>query len=1060
MADSGITWGPASSASGSSASSSAGGITWGSNTSTGTPQSFAQTYGPTISNIAGQLNVDPSIIAGQLGLETGFGKSVIPGTNNLGNIKSTNGQGVSAVDNQTGSTDTYNAYPTTDAFANHYVNLIKSKYPNAVGAKNATQYASALKAGGYAEDPNYVGKVSKAAQMMSGVLGAVTGSTDANADEAPQPSSSPADSFIKQYGNPSLAGSTSAQNTSSSDPADAFVSQYGMPTAASAPGKVTTTTNPIAMGARDAIYNTVAPVVGWLSKSANAIAPDSDFAKAAAQGYKDLQATDAAQQQAYTSVQHSTAGNIARAATGIAGDVATHPFVAGTSIPALAITGAAQGAIANPDSPFTGAVAGAAGGAVGGAVGNVAGRVVNKFSGAGKALSQAGTDFANAGTATGEALSPEEMQMASRVADKINGTAEQTGQSTGQVADELASNANSAVPGYQRTAAEATQNPVIQGTQQGLDNSGVNSGLTARSQANANANTAHLQSLGGDDATISALGKQADQQAAWGNQEIGPVTDQTPFSTPAMQRTLSRANAVANNDGSNVIQSVLDQPNTNAATQWEALAGTPQKTANLELERRITTGPMYQQVFEGGGPQIALDPEVAGMVNTPAMQNALRQVETNKLNARISEPVIQSRQAVSPDGSVYGQSISANDLNQARMALDKRIAMISADPSSADKFQLSTLAGLRDQINTTLENQVPGLAEANRAYQTASEQMAESKFLTNQGMTDALGRMNLNKLDALVKEIQAGKANLNENDPAKLVSNAKLAQLTQMRDDLAAMSKTNNAVGLQGHGYNYLRQAAQTDPEAAAQVKQYLTQQSPNYQNFYNTQEQLAQHQNYQKILQKFDTRADGNVAWHDVKNLGTQANQFTPEQYAGLQNVRANLEANANKTAKVRGSNTASNLASRDGLGQLAEANPLKPGLQKWLGSEGGERAMRTLGDAALGHLATKLGAHAGPVGAIAGYAIDKTVGAVAKKLGTKSAEQIAEEVAANKQALESLMLNPQRLSDALKAAENNKAVVDGIKENLQSSIKGKQKLGGLIGALSAGNASRGLNN
>jgi hypothetical protein len=1061
MAGTGITWGPASSASSGTTSSSSGGITWGDNAQVGTPQGFAQTYGSTINNIASQLNVDPSIIAGQLGLETGFGKSVIPGTNNLGNIKSTNGQGVSAVDNQTGSTDTYNAYPDADAFASNYVNLIKNKYPNAIGAQNAQQFASALKAGGYAQDPNYVGKVSKAAQVMSGILGAATGSTNANADEAPQQSSNVADSFIKQYGNPSLAGGSNQSSSDSSDPADAFVKQYGLPTAASAPGKVTTTTNPVAMGARDAIYNTVEPVVGWLSKAANWVDPDSQLAKDAAQGLKDLQSTNAAQQQAYNAVQHSGGGNFVRGATGLAGDVATHPFLAGSSVPAVIAQSAWQGLESNPDNPLAGTAAGAAGGVAGAALGHVAGRVINRLGGAGKALAQAGNEFANAGTATGQALSPEEMQMAARVADKINGTADQTGQNVGQVADELSSNSSSAVPGYQKTAAEATQNPVIQGAQQGLDNAGVNAGLTARSQANANANTTHLQSLGGDDATIAALGKQADQQAAWGNQEIGPVTSQEPFSTPAMQRTLSRANTIANNDGSNAVQSVLDKPNTDAASQWESIAGTPQQTANLELERKITTGPMYQQIFEGGGPQIALDPETARLINTPAMQQALKQVETNKLNARIDEPVIQDRQAVSPDGSVYGQSISANDLNQARMALDKRIAMISADPSSADKFQLSTLAGLRDAINTTLENQVPGLAEANKAYQTASEQMAESKFLTNQGMTDALSRMHLNKLDALVKEIQAGKANLNENDPAKLVSNAKLAQLIKMRDDIAAMAKTNNAVGLQGQGYNYLRQAAQADPEAAAQVKQYLTQQSPNYQNFYATQEQLTQHQNYQKLLQKFDTRTDGNVAWNDVKNLGTQADQFTPEQLQGLQAVRANLEANANKTAKVRGSNTAANLASRDGLEKLAATDSAKPGVAKWLGTEAGERALRTLGDAALGHITTKLGAtHAGPIGAFVGYGIDKTVGAFAKKFGSKSADQIAEETAANKQALENLMLNPQRLSDALKAAETNKEVVDGIKENLQSSIAGKQKLGGLLGALSATQAYKGLNN
>ncbi|MBU9639597.1 MULTISPECIES: glucosaminidase domain-containing protein [Burkholderia cepacia complex] len=1016
-----------------------------------TPAGFAQTYGSTINNIAGQLNVDPSIIAGQLGLETGYGKSVIPGTNNLGNIKSTNGKGVSAVDNQTGSTDTYNAYPDADAFASNYVNLIKNKYPKAVGAQNAQQYATALKAGGYAEDPNYVGKVSKAAQVMSGVLGAVTGSTNANA-ATPRSNSSSADDDYNYNG-----GSANTQSVPTDD-----ADEYNYDSSGSnAPGKVTTTTNPVAMGARDAIYNTVSPIVGWIAKAGETLAPDAEWTKNAEQGVRDLQATNAAQQQAYDSVQHSTAGSIARGATGFAGDVATHPFLAGSSLPAVIGQSAFQGLMSNPDHPLAGTAAGAAGGVAGAALGNVAGRVINKLGSSGKAIAQAGQDFANAGANTGGALSPEEMQMAGRVADKINGTANQTGQNIGAVADELSANSGSAVPGYQKTAAEATQNPNIQGIQQGLDNSGVNAGLTARSQANANANTAHLQSLGGDDATISALGKQADQQAAWGNQEIGPVTDQAPFSTPAMQRTLNRANTIANNDGSNAVQSVLDQPNTSAANQWNELAGSPQKTANLELERQITTRPMYQQIFEKGGPQIALDPEVSRLVNTPAMQQALRQVETNKLNARIEEPVIQNLQAVSPNGQAYEQSISANDLNQARMALDKRIAMISADPSSADKFQLSTLAGLRDAINTHLENQVPGLAQANQAYQSASEQMAESKFLTSQNMADALGRMNLNKLDALVKEIQAGKANLNENDPAKLVSNAKLAQLTRMRDDLVAMSRTNNAVGLQGQGYNYVRQAAQTDPEAAAQVKQYLTQQSPNYQNFYNTQEQLAQHQNYQKLLQKFDTRADGNVAWNDVKNLGTQAGQYTPEQLAGLQAVRENLEANANKVAKVRGSNTASNLASRDGLDQLAMTDEKLGGVRGFVANQ-----IPTAARSLVGSVASKVGfAKAGPIGgALADAAADKVSTAVAdgisKRFGSKSEEQIAAEVAANKQALEDLMLNPQRLSDALKAAEKNKAVVDGIKENLQSKVAGKQKLGGLLGALGASQAYKGLNN
>jgi flagellum-specific peptidoglycan hydrolase FlgJ len=54
---------------------------------TSTPEEFAEVYGPAAQRAAKALNVDPQVLLGQWGLETGWGKSVIPGTNNLGNIK-------------------------------------------------------------------------------------------------------------------------------------------------------------------------------------------------------------------------------------------------------------------------------------------------------------------------------------------------------------------------------------------------------------------------------------------------------------------------------------------------------------------------------------------------------------------------------------------------------------------------------------------------------------------------------------------------------------------------------------------------------------------------------------------------------------------------------------------------------------------------------------------------------------------------------------------------------------------------------------------------------------
>ncbi|WP_296727799.1 glucosaminidase domain-containing protein [Variovorax sp.] len=131
----------------------------------GTPESFKEAYGPAAERASKLIGVPAGVILGQWGLETGWGKSIIPGTNNLGNIKDFAGGGVEATDNMTGSRDKYRAYETPDQFVDDYANLIQRRYPNAVGAKDASAFASALKSGGYAEDPAYVAKVAKASSM-------------------------------------------------------------------------------------------------------------------------------------------------------------------------------------------------------------------------------------------------------------------------------------------------------------------------------------------------------------------------------------------------------------------------------------------------------------------------------------------------------------------------------------------------------------------------------------------------------------------------------------------------------------------------------------------------------------------------------------------------------------------------------------------------------------------------------------------------------------------------------------------------------------------------------
>lgn len=131
----------------------------------GTPAAFIAQHAGTAQAAGQKLGVDPDLLLAQWGLETGWGKSVVPGTNNLGNIKDMSGGGVAARDNTTGSTDNYRAYASPDAFASDQASLLARKYPGVVNAgSDVTKFASGLH--GYAEDPAYGQKLAAVVQTV------------------------------------------------------------------------------------------------------------------------------------------------------------------------------------------------------------------------------------------------------------------------------------------------------------------------------------------------------------------------------------------------------------------------------------------------------------------------------------------------------------------------------------------------------------------------------------------------------------------------------------------------------------------------------------------------------------------------------------------------------------------------------------------------------------------------------------------------------------------------------------------------------------------------------
>lgn len=157
---------------------------------------FQAQYGEAATRAGTALGVSPTSILGHWGEETGWGKSVIPGTNNLGNIKDMSGGGVAATDNMTGTTDNYQSFATPNDFADHYATLMQSKYPGVVGAGADTgKFANGLVAGGYATDPNYASKITGAIGSYSPLSvssGGGGGSSAAGSNGSPTPAGLPA----------------------------------------------------------------------------------------------------------------------------------------------------------------------------------------------------------------------------------------------------------------------------------------------------------------------------------------------------------------------------------------------------------------------------------------------------------------------------------------------------------------------------------------------------------------------------------------------------------------------------------------------------------------------------------------------------------------------------------------------------------------------------------------------------------------------------------------------------------------------------------------------------
>src|SRR5215471_11329686 len=199
-----------------------------------TPQSFAQTIAPYAKWAADQLGLDPSWVAAMAASESNYGKA--PG-NELFGIK---GGGTAGSQQLTTHEGEYNQTPVSQGFAAYnspqeaaqgFVDLIKSHYPQALGAQSLQQFVHGLKSGGYftAAEPEYLGILQSITNQIGDTVKQSVGNAVQGINQATAPATQAISGALGQQSQFGQQGLSDAEAYAACGPAAAirFAQMYG-----------------------------------------------------------------------------------------------------------------------------------------------------------------------------------------------------------------------------------------------------------------------------------------------------------------------------------------------------------------------------------------------------------------------------------------------------------------------------------------------------------------------------------------------------------------------------------------------------------------------------------------------------------------------------------------------------------------------------------------------------------------------------------------------------------------------------------------------------------------
>lgn len=995
------------------------------------PAAFATYYGPLADQVAAKTGIDSNTILGHWGLETGWGKSVIPGTNNLGNMKMPQGQkgGVAATDNQLGTTDQYQQFPNQQGFGDAYASLLANHYKAALGTgTDAHATAEALKAGGYAQDPNYVSKLTNAASQVAQARGLAPNLSGQGSSGGIIGTAGAADwGAALDQAVPVVKGALKGAKSDSTNglgfvPMAQFEKQYNL-----GANNSQVDANPVvALGAGlgRGVQQTMLGGQALVGKGLQAIGADT----AGNALVNDAQAGNTQGAQDYN----------AAAGDSISGKVGQ---VVGATVPALfagpellpqagagALYGAGNAAL-NNEPILPGAIEGGGMGAAGAALGQ----------GIGAGIQAAKPLFTKAGAV----LKGGEDAAAANIAKKLGDTLDPT------IAN-LKANSNEIIPGSLPTAAEAANNPIVTKIQRGMANTDAGQeAFPARAAANNDARLQAGQNAVGPSANNSQMmGPGLDEQAqaftqsqaqrvAQGQQELAPLTDAeaATMQTPAYQRAVTAARADAQNAG---ISSFADQQagvQRGLADQIDQVAGTPE---SLDLARNTRRSQAQQDYAPVAGAVNADTRAFADLEARPGFNTAIRRasgIEDNINGSNAADPFTQAPPTrslqVNPDNTMHWVETPGPRMVDAGVLQGARSRLSSMAQQAAQSGDAATAKGYRDTLaavdnflgnETHVGSDIAGAFNKAKAnYAANSVPVDQQAFLQGRlspAVNNLTGEVNPSTLNSTINAVERGQLKPGMR-PEDRITPEQLQALQNIGQQ--ARAAPGNLTGLDAQGQELLRQ------QLAAQAAKSPAQQAA--LDAYNAR--LAAQSPAYKAMQDAASTQGADIA----------SRRALADSLDKLSQVAHNTQGQP--TLSLNGARGLVNNPNLQGV-QADYAKSLLEDLQRAssantsLGAAGSQTAANmNLGGGLIGDLiGAKINNHTVSTAIATGHPVTAALGAIGQKLLGSAG------VKTEKAAID-LLLNPKKLATALEKFKNQPSA----KQAFIAALKAKAAKGGKTG-------------